>query len=28
MFGDDSGLTAPVIQMSVDEKTIRIEEAS
>jgi hypothetical protein len=26
MFGDDSGLTAPVIQMSVDEKTIRIEE--
>jgi hypothetical protein len=28
MFGDDSGLTAPVIQMSVDEKTIWIEEAS
>jgi hypothetical protein len=26
MFGDDSGLTAPVIQMSVDEKTIRIED--
>jgi hypothetical protein len=26
MFGDDSGLSAPVIQMSVDEKTIRIEE--
>jgi hypothetical protein len=26
MFGDDSGLTAPVIQMSVDEKAIRIEE--
>jgi hypothetical protein len=28
MFGEDSGLTAPVIQMSVDEKKIRIEEAS
>jgi hypothetical protein len=26
MFGEDSGLTAPVIRMSVDEKTIRIEE--
>jgi hypothetical protein len=28
MFGEDSGLTSPVIRMSVDEKTIRIEEAS
>jgi len=28
MFGEDSGLTAPVIQMSVDQKKIRIEEAS
>jgi len=26
MFGDDNELTAPVIRMSVDEKTIRIEE--
>ncbi len=26
MFGEDSGLTAPVIQMAADEKTIRIEE--
>jgi hypothetical protein len=25
MFGEDSGLTAPVIQMAVEEKTIRIE---
>jgi len=25
MFGEDSGLSAPVVQMSVDEKTIRIE---
>jgi len=26
IFGEDSGLSAPVVQMSVDEKTIRIEE--
>jgi hypothetical protein len=26
IFGADSGLSAPVVQMSVDEKTIRIEE--
>jgi hypothetical protein len=26
MFGEDNQLTAPVIQMSVDEKTIRIGE--
>jgi hypothetical protein len=26
MFGEDNEITAPVIQMSVDEKTIRIEE--
>jgi hypothetical protein len=26
IFGEDNKLTAPVIQMSVDEKTIRIEE--
>jgi hypothetical protein len=25
MFGEDSGLSAPVVQMSTDEKTIRIE---
>jgi hypothetical protein len=26
MFGEDNKITAPVIQMSVDEKMIRIEE--
>jgi len=26
IFGENSGLSAPVVQMSVDEKTIRIEE--